>query len=219
MLALGSVTSGIPLDWAAAENRPGVKLLKDFSDDTVKHIGEKVREVKRERDVVVASIHWGPNWGYEIPRDQIAFAHRLIDDADIDAIHGHSSHHVKGIEVYKGKVIFHSLCNFGMDTGIHRSNPGRWDATFRPERDPEYPTYPFSPDARKTIMVKCLMSDKRIKRVSFLPFMINKLGQPEPLSRKDKRSDEVYEYVVWCCQDQKLDANFVREGDEIVVCT
>ena len=48
---------------------------------------------------------------------------------------------------------------------------------------------------------------------------INKLGQPEPLSSKDKRSDEVSKYMEWCCQDQQLDTRFVREGDEIVVCT
>ncbi len=74
-------------------------------------------------------------------------------------------------------------------------------------------------DGRKTIMAKCLISDKKIQRVSFLPFLINNLGQPEPLSAEDKRSGEVYEYVMWCCQDQKLDTNFVREGDEVVVCT
>jgi len=112
VLALGSVTSGIPLDWAAAENRPGVKLLKDFSDDTVKCIAEKVRQVKRERDVVVASIHWGANWGYEIPRAQMEFAHRLIDCADIDAIHGHSSHHAKGLEVYNEKPILYGCGDF-----------------------------------------------------------------------------------------------------------
>ena len=68
-------------------------------------------------------------------------------------------------------------------------------------------------------MAKCLISDKKIQKVSFLPFMINKLGQAEPLSSGDKRSDEVYEYVAWCCQDQNLRTKFVREGDEVVVCT
>jgi poly-gamma-glutamate capsule biosynthesis protein CapA/YwtB (metallophosphatase superfamily) len=112
VLAMGSVTSGMPLDWAAAENRPGVKLLKDLSDDTVKCIGEKVRQVKRERDVVVASIHWGANWDYGIPRAQMEFAHRLIDYADIDAIHGHSSHHAKAIEVYREKPILYGCGDF-----------------------------------------------------------------------------------------------------------
>jgi poly-gamma-glutamate synthesis protein (capsule biosynthesis protein) len=61
---------------------------------------------------VVASIHWGGNWGYEIPREQTEFAHKLIDEAGVDVIHGHSSHHVKGIEVYKERPIIYGLGDF-----------------------------------------------------------------------------------------------------------
>ena len=49
-------------------------------------------------DVVVVSIHWGGNWGYEISKAQCEFARTLID-LGVDIVHGHSSHHVKGIEV------------------------------------------------------------------------------------------------------------------------
>jgi poly-gamma-glutamate synthesis protein (capsule biosynthesis protein) len=61
---------------------------------------------------VVISIHWGGNWGYTIGRDQQEFAHRLIEAAGVDVIHGHSSHHVKGIEVYLGKLILYSCGDF-----------------------------------------------------------------------------------------------------------
>jgi len=56
---------------------------------------------------VVASIHWGGNWGYEIPDEQRTFAHVLIDDAMVDVVHGHSSHHSKAIEIYRGKLILY----------------------------------------------------------------------------------------------------------------
>ncbi len=112
VFSFGSVTSGIPLSWGASEDKPGVNLLKDLSDKTVRYIEEKVNEVKRKRDIAVASIHWGSNWGYEIPREQREFAHKLIDEADIDVIHGHSSHHVKGIEVYKEKLILYGCGDF-----------------------------------------------------------------------------------------------------------
>jgi Bacterial capsule synthesis protein PGA_cap len=36
--------------------------------------------------------------------DQVRFAHRLIDGG-VDVIHGHSSHHPRPIEVYRGKLI------------------------------------------------------------------------------------------------------------------
>lgn len=110
--SFGSETSGIPWEWAALGNRPGINLLKDFSDKTVWYIKEKVPKVKQRRDIVIASIHWGGNWGYEIPHEQIKFAHMLIDNAGIDIIHGHSSHHVKGIEVYKERPIIYGCGDF-----------------------------------------------------------------------------------------------------------
>ena len=112
VFSFGSVSSGIPLSWAATEDKPGVNLLKDMSDKTVRHIKEKAQEVKQQGDIVVISIHWGGNWGYEIPREQTEFAHMLIEDASVDVIHGHSSHHVKGIEVYRDKPIIYGCGDF-----------------------------------------------------------------------------------------------------------
>ncbi len=62
--------------------------------------------------MVIASIHWGGNWGYEIPSQQIKFAHQLIDRAGVDLIHGHSSHHVKGIEIYRDRPIIYGCGDF-----------------------------------------------------------------------------------------------------------
>jgi poly-gamma-glutamate synthesis protein (capsule biosynthesis protein) len=112
VFSFGSVTSGIPPGWAASDDSPGVNLLKDLSDKTVRHIKEKVREVKQRGDIAVASIHWGSNWGYEIPSVQREFAHKLIDCAGIDVIHGHSSHHARVIEVYKNKPILYGCGDF-----------------------------------------------------------------------------------------------------------
>ena len=115
VFSCGAETSGIPRSWAAAEERPGVYLLKDLSDETVSHLKEHVCKVKRRGDLAVASIHWGENWGYDIPREQTLFAHKLIDEAGMDVVHGHSSHHVKGIEVYKGKPIIYGCGDFVND--------------------------------------------------------------------------------------------------------
>lgn len=112
VFSFGSVTSGIPKDWGATQDRPGVNLLDDLSDRTAAKIAASVRAVKRPGDVVVASIHWGANWGYGISRDQIRFAHGLIDQAAVDVIHGHSSHHPKAIEIYRNKPILYGCGEF-----------------------------------------------------------------------------------------------------------
>jgi poly-gamma-glutamate synthesis protein (capsule biosynthesis protein) len=115
VFAFGSETSGIPSNWAATANRGGVNLLKNWSDQTVAAIAAAVKTVKRKGDIVVASIHWGGNWGYEISRKQRDFAHKLIDKARVDVIHGHSSHHPMGIEVYGDKPIMYGCGDFLSD--------------------------------------------------------------------------------------------------------
>ena len=112
VFACGAQTSGIPRGWAAAEDRAGVNLLTDLSEQAVRHFSENVRKVKRRGDLAVASLHWGENWGYDIPREQILFAHMLIDEAWVDVVHGHSSHHARGMEVYKEKPILYGCGDF-----------------------------------------------------------------------------------------------------------
>ncbi len=115
VLAFGRETSGVSSEWVAGPHRPGVRLLRDLSEESVEEVAEAVRRVGSAEDLVVASIHWGPNWGYRVPRDQRRFARALIDDAGVDVVHGHSSHHPKGIEVHRGRPILYGCGDFVND--------------------------------------------------------------------------------------------------------
>jgi len=112
VLAYALESSGVGAAWAASRDRAGVSFLRNLSARTAEEIARSVRAVKGEHDVVVASIHWGGNWGYEVPRAERAFAHALIDAAGVDVVHGHSSHHPKGIEVYRDKLIVYGCGDF-----------------------------------------------------------------------------------------------------------
>ncbi len=112
VFAYASPTSGVPPEWAAAPERPGVNLLAELSASVVHEVAATVERHDCEGSVVVVSIHWGGNWGYDIPQEQIDFAHGLIDEAGVDIVHGHSSHHVKGIEVYKDRLILYGCGDF-----------------------------------------------------------------------------------------------------------
>src|SRR6266705_6913251 len=92
--SFGSTTSGIPHEWKATSISPGVNLLNDLSEATAARVCDQMRAHQQPGDLIVASIHWGSNWGYEIPREQVVFAHRLIEEG-VAVVHGHSSHHVK----------------------------------------------------------------------------------------------------------------------------
>jgi len=107
VFACATGDSGVPDDWAATPRRSGVHLLADLSPRSVERIARRVRAARRAGDLVVLSIHWGGNWGYAVTREERAFAHRLIDQAGVDVVHGHSSHHVRGIEVYRDRPILY----------------------------------------------------------------------------------------------------------------
>jgi poly-gamma-glutamate synthesis protein (capsule biosynthesis protein) len=106
VFAFGSESSGIPAAWAAGPSRSGVYLLEDLSVNRADDIVAQVRASKRPGDIVVVSVHWGSNWGYETDPEQVAFAHRLVEGG-VDVVHGHSSHHVRAIEVHKGKLVLY----------------------------------------------------------------------------------------------------------------
>jgi len=114
LFSFGSRTSGIPQDWKATGISPGVSLLDDLSEASAARAVDQMRAHQQLGDLIIASIHWGSNWGYEIPRDQIMFAHRLIEEG-IAVVHGHSSHHVKAIEVFNGRLILYGCGDFVTD--------------------------------------------------------------------------------------------------------
>ena len=103
--------SGIPRSWRASPREPGLRLLGGGKAD-VERIAAQVKASRKKNDIVVASIHWGGNWGYQIAREHRALAHRMVDEAGVDVVHGHSSHHPKGIEVYRGKLILYGCGDF-----------------------------------------------------------------------------------------------------------
>lgn len=104
--AVGTPSSGIPNEWAAGPSRSGVLLLGDLSLETADDLTAQVRAHKAKGDVAIVSIHWGSNWGYDIFPDQVAFARRLVRGG-VDIVHGHSSHHVRSVEVHDGKLILY----------------------------------------------------------------------------------------------------------------
>lgn len=112
VFSFASLTSGTPRSWVATRDAPGVNLLPDLSEASVARIGAEIAQVRRPWDVVVVSIHWGPNWGYDIPEEQRRFAHALIEQADVSVVHGHSSHHPKAIEVYRNRLILYGCGDF-----------------------------------------------------------------------------------------------------------
>jgi len=112
VFAFGSPSSGVPHSWAAGNGQPGVNHLPRLGARAFEDVAEQLRGFTRSGDLVVVSIHWGGNWGYDIPDEQREFAHALIDEAGVDIVWGHSSHHPKAIEVHNGRLILYGCGDF-----------------------------------------------------------------------------------------------------------
>jgi len=105
-------SSGVPRSWSATRESPGVNVLGDLSSADLAGIAKQIELLRRPGDVILVSIHWGPNWGYEVADTQRRFAHGLVDHAGVSIIHGHSSHHAKGLEIYRGRLILYGCGDF-----------------------------------------------------------------------------------------------------------
>jgi poly-gamma-glutamate synthesis protein (capsule biosynthesis protein) len=104
-------SSGVGRDWAAGAHRPGVRRLPDLSPRTLDAMAREIARARRPRDVVVVSLHWGGNWGYEVSPAERRFARGLVE-AGADVVHGHSSHHPKGIGWHRGRPILYGCGDF-----------------------------------------------------------------------------------------------------------
>ncbi|HEY31834.1 MAG TPA: CapA family protein [Dehalococcoidia bacterium] len=234
----------LPQGYWAEINRPGCAPMRGFTlyeqiehdqpgtpsrthtfphKDDLKAMVNDIRQAKSQADLVILSMHWGIHFIPAVIADYQREVTRVAIDAGADLILGHHAHILKGIEVYAGKVIFYSLCNFALDLSPTKEileSPGHKEISVLNvnwQPDPEYPTYFLPPDSRKTMIAKCVISNKEIKSVSFLPTYINKQSQPEILSSQDERFDEVVGYMEEITRDQGLNAKYVIEGDEVLI--
>ncbi len=125
IFSFGSTSSGIPLEWAATPDAPGVNLLPDLWEASALEVADpdlceasaleaadQVMALRRPGDLIVVSIHWGSNWGYHIPDEQKILARALIDKAGVSIVHGHSSHHPRAIEIYRDRLILYGCGDF-----------------------------------------------------------------------------------------------------------
>jgi poly-gamma-glutamate synthesis protein (capsule biosynthesis protein) len=105
-------SSGTPRSWAAKPDGPGVSFLANLSDVSADRVSEQIMQARQPGDVIVVSLHWGSNWGYDVSEEQTRFAHALIDRAGVSVIHGHSSHHFKAIEIYRNRLVLYGCGDF-----------------------------------------------------------------------------------------------------------
>lgn len=185
-----------------------------------------VRAAKARADIVTVAMHWGLNG----VRGTLAMyerevAHAAID-AGADAILGSGPHRLKGIEAYRGRPIFYSLGNFCFDQPRWVLDQGRRQSpehTAHMDRqgwtyDPEYEEwYAVPAENRMSIIARLDVAGSRIRRVSYLPVMIDERARPRILRGGEAEFDTVVAYVTEVTESQHLGTRFHLAGDEVVV--
>ncbi|OJJ79544.1 CapA family protein [Aspergillus glaucus CBS 516.65] len=110
-----------PRDWSVI---PEFHLI-DYTLSTKHHLKTLLttpshpQSKAEEPSLKIFSIHWGPNYTWQ-PSAQIRdMAHFLIDECGVDIVHGHSAHHIQGVEKYKGSVIMYGCGDFVDDYALN----------------------------------------------------------------------------------------------------
>jgi len=197
-----------------------VRVTTEPDEHDLTMILEDIAALRRRVDVVIPAFHWGVIWVPRVIADyQVAVAHACID-AGADLVLGHHAHVPKAIEVYKGKAIFYSLSNFCMTKPF--PSPAWSEAPWahgalrnHAEQDPDYPLLPYGRDAKRSLLAKAVLTKAGVKRVSFLPMIIDTLYRPEVLRRDDPRFGDMMRYMDWASAG--FDHAFTVDGDEVIV--
>lgn len=184
---------------------------------------EDIRKLKSQSDVVVVSMHWGQHIiPRVIPEYCFDIGHAAID-AGADVVLGTHTHIGKGIEMYKGKAIFYSTGNFAAEIGPSQiKGSGGQFAHKLVEKygavvDPECPTFGLPHESRRTMIVKCVIEDGQIIRVSYIPCFINRNAEPEIVTRGSPLAKEVYDYFEDISRSEGLSVHFAWDKDEVLI--
>lgn len=223
----------------------GFPIVHTYADKPSKEMMlEDVRALRPLCDVLVVTFHKGV--GY-IPARIADFEQEIsyaAIDAGADLILSHHAHILKGIEVYKGKAIFHGLGNFVTVCEVNHENYFRYGSFINVGKG--HPKKESAEDQKKhtqelirthggpfvfeaggkectfppreidmTMIAKCTVRDGKIVRAGYLPCLINEHGQPEIL-KNDERGKKVYEYVENISHAVGLNVQFQWNGDEVL---
>lgn len=103
--------------WKAGTFTSGVNYIDISNEQDCHKTLMKITKLRKQTDLVIVSIHWGPNMQAEPEQYFIDFAHAMIEHG-ADIVHGHSAHNFQGIEIYKQRLILYDTGDFVDDYAV-----------------------------------------------------------------------------------------------------
>ncbi|HEY9671977.1 MAG TPA: CapA family protein [Waterburya sp.] len=129
-VGLIAITDNEPT-FAAMSHRPGTYYMEIRSDpNTLAFIEEGVEQLRSAGvNLVVLSVHWGPNMVLSPPPWFRNFAHAVVD-CGVDVFHGHSAHLFQGVELYNHSLILYDTGDFLDDYAVDPILRNDWSFVF-----------------------------------------------------------------------------------------
>jgi poly-gamma-glutamate capsule biosynthesis protein CapA/YwtB (metallophosphatase superfamily) len=122
--------------WKATTFTSGTNYIEVSNTDDRNRVKNDIAKLRRQADIVIVSIHWGPNMKESPNKKFIDFAHEMIE-VGADIIHGHSAHNFQGIELYRNKYILYDTGDFVDDYMVDQELKNDHSFFFKVEVDKE----------------------------------------------------------------------------------
>ena len=246
-IAFLGYNSILPQDYFATSERPGCAPLRGLTvyeqiehdqpgtparihsypvEEDLEDIMADVAAAKAQADLVMVSLHWGIHFVPAVIAQYQRIAGHAIIDAGADIILGHHPHILKPIEVYKGRAIVYSMANFALEPpflfaeDLDLCNSPRHKELQALNADwKRMPAKPMPPDSYKSMLLQCVIQDKQIRRVSFLPVQLDDGSDPSVPPPGSAAFGEIVQYMRDITADQGLDTRYEVDGGEVRVLT
>jgi len=153
-----SITNNIPA-FRAKPDRPGTNYWKIRTDpQTIGGLASLIYDLRQAgAELIILSVHWGPNYRWWPPKRYQAFA-RCAIDLGVDIVHGHSAHILQAVEFHRRGVILYDTGDYIDDFIVVRGFRSDYSFLFLVEAGPG-----LSPTLR---MVPAKLSVARVKRAA-----------------------------------------------------
>ena len=208
----------------------GQAMAHNFPDITSwDKVAKQIADARSKCDVLTVYFHKGyvhrvaQLADYEKP-----LCHMAVDNG-ADVVVSSHSHLLRGVELYKGKAIYHGLNAFVMwvpqlspqfKGKIIGDGNEEWIKArikrFGFVADPEYPTYPFHPDAIYCMAAKCIVENGRIVENRLVPIVVEKSGIPYPHGN-DEKGQAFLDYLNRITKEEELDTQYIWDGEELII--
>jgi poly-gamma-glutamate capsule biosynthesis protein CapA/YwtB (metallophosphatase superfamily) len=182
---------------------------------TLQAIVDDIQKLKPLCDILSVAFHMGVLHSPEIAMYERQVSYAAIE-AGADLILGHHAHYLKGVEIYKGKGIFHGLGQFV--PAIKGLTNEQWKEMYSlsaPKVRVGH-NHQQDPDQYRTMIAKCTIEDGKISQVGYLPCLINAQRQPEVL-KNDERGQGAFDFMEKITKGEGLNTRYEWKGDEIVI--